>query len=50
MDIPYGKLIQKVPKMEDRYDLRLKMVRYARRHGIKPAARHFGTTPVTVRK
>ena len=30
--------------------LRLKMVRYARQHGVKPAARAFHATPKTVRK
>ena len=30
--------------------LRLEMVRYAKEHGIKPAARAFNTTPKTVRK
>jgi transposase len=30
--------------------LRLEMVRYAKEHGIKPAAREFSTTPKTVRK
>ena len=30
--------------------LRLELVRYAREHGIKPAARQFGTTVRTVRK
>ena len=50
MDITYWEFIQKVPKMEDRFDQRLKMVQYARVHGIKPAARHFGSTAVTVRK
>lgn len=30
--------------------LRLEVVRYAREHGVKPAARPFGTTPKTVRK
>ncbi|MBU2626104.1 MAG: helix-turn-helix domain-containing protein, partial [candidate division Zixibacteria bacterium] len=30
--------------------LRFEMVRYAREHGVKPAARAFNTTPRTVRK
>jgi transposase-like protein len=30
--------------------LRFELVRYAREHGIKPAARQSGTTPKTVRK
>ena len=34
----------------DKFDLRLKMVRYAITNGVKPAANAFGTTPKTVRK
>jgi hypothetical protein len=34
----------------DKFDLRLKMVRYAIAEGIKPAARAFASTPKTVRK
>ena len=30
--------------------LRLKIVQYAQRHGVKPAARALGTTPKTIRK
>jgi transposase len=30
--------------------LRFELVRYARKHGVKPAARQFRTTPKTVRK
>lgn len=30
--------------------LRFELVRYAREHGVKPAARQFGTTVKTVRK
>jgi transposase len=30
--------------------LRFELVRFARGHGVKPAAREFGTTPKTVRK
>lgn len=30
--------------------IRLEMVRYASEHGVKPAARFFGTSPQTVRK
>ena len=37
-------------KSKDRTYLRFEMVRYAREHGIKPCARHFGTTVKTVRK
>lgn len=35
---------------DDHRSLRYNMLRYAREHGIKPAARLFGTTPGTVRK
>lgn len=35
---------------KDRTYLRFEMVRYAREHGIKAAARHFSTTVKTVRK
>jgi transposase len=31
-------------------DLRLRLVQYAKEHGVKPAARHFGCEPKTVRK
>ena len=34
----------------DKYDLRLRMVNYAKKHGVKPAARLFETMPKTVRK
>ena len=33
-----------------KFDMRLKIVRYAERHGVKPAAREFGCAPKTVRK
>ncbi len=35
---------------KDRKLLRYELVRYAREHGVKPAARAFRTTPKTVRK
>ena len=50
MQISYQEFMQKVSKMEDRFDLRLKMVQHARVHGIKPAARHYQTAAGTVRK
>ena len=34
----------------DKFELRLRMVQYAKQHGVKPAARAFHTTPKTVRK
>ena len=39
-----------VREMTDAYNHRLRLVQYARQHGIKPTARHFSTTAVTVRK
>lgn len=43
----YDKMIKQF-KEPKRY--RLEMIRYAQEHGVKPAARHFHTTPKTVRK
>lgn len=37
-------------RSKDPVYLRLELVRYAREHGVKPAARQFGTTVKTVRK
>jgi len=34
----------------DKYDLRLRIVPYAKPHGVKPAAAVFDTTPKTMRK
>ena len=34
----------------DKFDLRLRMLRYALDEGVKPAARAFATTPRTIRK
>ena len=39
-----------VREMRDAYNHRLRLVQYARREGIKPAARAFATTVPTVRK
>ena len=39
-----------IREMRDRYNHRLRLVQYARRGGIKPAARAFATTVPTVRK
>jgi hypothetical protein len=33
-----------------KYDMRVKLVRHANEHGVKPAARHFGCQPRIVRK
>jgi transposase len=35
---------------KEQIQLRLKIVRHAQQHGIKPAARHFGTSKNTVKK
>ena len=35
---------------DHKFSLRLQMVLYARSHGVRPAARAFGTTPKTVRR
>src|ERR1700736_1623694 len=39
-----------VREMRDAYNHRLRLVQYARQHGIKPTARAFATTVPTVRK
>ena len=44
---PYYDLMR---ESKDPRELRYRMVRFARAHGVKPAARAFGTTPKTVRK
>jgi len=47
--ISYGRLAQ-CGDQALKYDTRLQMVRYAREHGIKAAARHFGCQRKTIRK
>jgi len=44
---PYYDLMR---ESKDPRELRYRMVRFARAHGVKPAARTFATTPKTVRK
>ncbi len=44
---PYYELVR---EMRDAYNHRLRLVQYARQHGIKPAARALATTVPTVRK
>ena len=39
-----------VREMRDAYNHRLRLVQFARQHGIKPTARAFTTTVPTVRK
>jgi transposase-like protein len=46
----YFIVINAMKTKADKFDLRLRMVRYAISDGIKPAARAFSTTPKTVRK
>jgi len=50
MVFSYWEAIVKMPNKADKFDLRLKMVRLAQDHGVKPAARAFDSTPKTVRK
>ena len=45
--IPYFKIMR---ESKDPKYLRFEIVRYAQQHGVKPAARAFGTTPKTIRK
>ena len=46
----YFIVINAMKTKADKFDLRLRMVRYAISNGIKPAARAFSTSPKTVRK
>ncbi|MCJ7811925.1 helix-turn-helix domain-containing protein [bacterium] len=39
-----------IRQYKDPKQWRFELVRYARKHGVKPAARYFNTTPKTVRK
>jgi transposase len=39
-----------IKQSKDSKIIRYEMVRYAREHGVKPAAREFHTTPKTIRK
>lgn len=45
--LPYYTIMR---ESKDPKYLRLELVRYAKEHGVKPAARQFSTTPKTVRK
>ena len=45
-----GRYFDLVREMKDAYNHRLRLVQYARQHGIKPTARAFATTVPTVRK
>jgi len=44
------KYYEMIRQSKDPKVFRYEMVRYAKEHGIKPAARAFGTTPKTVRR
>jgi transposase len=46
----FGEQIVRMKQSADKFDLRLRLVRFAQQEGVKPAARTFGTTPRTVRK
>ena len=46
----YWETLVRMKTKANAFDLRLRVVLYAREHGVKPAARHFQTTPKTVRK
>jgi transposase len=50
MVFSYWEAIVKMPRTADKFDLRLRLVRHAQQHGVKPTARLFHTTPKTVRK
>ena len=46
----YYEQVVRMKGKADKYDLRLRMIKYAKQHGVKPAARLFDTTAKTVRK
>jgi len=46
----YYFVMNRMKSKADKFDLRLRMVRFAKAHGVKAAARAFFTTPKTVRK
>jgi transposase len=48
--LTYYEQIIKMPNKADKYDLRLRIVKSAIEHGVKPTAELFHTTPKTVRK
>ena len=48
--LTYYEQIIKMPNKADKYDLRLRIVKSAIEHGVKPTAELFGTTAKTVRK
>jgi len=50
MVFTYWQAIVRMPNKADKFDLRLRLVRHAGEHGVKPAAWAFSTTPKTVRK
>jgi len=45
MVFSYRELIVKMPHKADKFDLRLRLVRHAQQHGVKPAARAFACPP-----
>ena len=50
LPLTYYEQIIKMPVKADKFDLRLRMVKSALVHGVKPTAKVFDTTPKTVRK
>ncbi len=46
----YFEQIIRMKHNADKFELRLRMIRFATQDGVKPAARAFDTTPKTVRK
>ena len=48
--LTYGELIVKMNHKADKFDLRLRLIKHALVHGVKPTAKVFATTPRTVRK
>ena len=48
--LTYYEQIIEVKGKADKFDLRLRMIKHAIAHGVKPTARVFDTTAKTVRK
>ena len=48
--LTYWELIVKMNHKADKFDLRLRLVKHALVHGVKPTAKVFATTAKTVRK
>ena len=50
MGISYSEVIYKMKELKDKFNLRKKMVLFAKEHGIRPARREFECSRNTVRK